>query len=107
MVSAAAERATRARHCDACYYTAPLSGPPMATVTLHSTNGQTLEEVVAALRGEPQSLEPDSGSGRVSYPMYEVLTVNGVSKVIEHRRLEPIFDISDDPNVRRKLGVAP
>jgi hypothetical protein len=89
------------------YYTAPLSGPPVATVTLRRSGGETLDEVVAALRGEPQSLKPDPGSGRVSYPMYEVLTVNGITEVIEHRRMEPIFYISEDPNVRRKLGVAP
>ena len=87
------------------YYTAPLSGPPVATVTLRGSGGQTLSEVVATLRGDPQSLQPDSGSGRIPYPMYEVLTADGVTEVIEHRRMEPIFYITDDPEVRRRLGV--
>jgi hypothetical protein len=39
------------------------------------------------------------------YPRYEVLTADGVTEVIEHRRLEPIFYITDDPEVRRKLSV--
>jgi len=39
--------------------------------------------------------------------MYEVLTANGISEVVEHRRMEPIFYINDDPEVRRKLGVMP
>jgi hypothetical protein len=87
------------------YYTAPLSGPPIATVTLRSSGGQTLSEVVATLRGAPQSLQPDSGSGPIPYPMYEVLTAQGTTEVFEHRRMEPIFYITDDPEVRRKLGV--
>ena len=39
------------------------------------------------------------------YPMYEVLTANGITEVVEHRRMEPVFYITDDPEVRRKLGV--
>jgi hypothetical protein len=31
--------------------------------------------------------------------------VNGITEVIEHRRMEPVFYISDDLEVRRKLGV--
>jgi len=34
-----------------------------------------------------------------------VLTANGFTEVIEHRHMEPIFYITDDPEVRRKLGV--
>jgi len=88
------------------YYTAPLSGPPVATVTLSSSGGQTLNEVVATLRDQdPQTLQPYSGSGRIPYPMYEVLTANGITEIIAHRRMEPFFFITDDPEVRRQLGV--
>jgi hypothetical protein len=87
------------------YYTAPLSGPPVADVTLRDSGGRMLNEVVATLKGEPQSLNSKSGSNESAYPMYEVLTANGISEVVEHRRMEPIFYINDDPEVRRKLGV--
>ena len=30
---------------------------------------------------------------------------NGVTEVFEHRRMEPIFYVTDDPEVRRRLGV--
>ena len=30
---------------------------------------------------------------------------NGTTEIIEHRRMEPVFYITDDPEVRRKLGV--
>ena len=80
-------------------------GPPVATVTLRTNQGAALENVVAKLRGEPQTLEPYSGSGRVPYPMYEVLTANGITEIIEHRRMQSVFYITDDPDIRRKLGV--
>lgn len=46
-----------------------------------------------------------SKTGPIPYPIYEVLTANGVTEVVEHRRMEPVFYITDDPDVRRKLGV--
>ncbi len=36
------------------------------------------------------------------YPAYELITVNGTTEVIEHRKMEPIFYISDDPAVRKE-----
>jgi hypothetical protein len=33
------------------------------------------------------------------YPTYEFITVDGVSEMIEHRKMEPVFYISDDPAV--------
>ena len=42
----------------------------------------------------------------VHYPTYAIVTVNGVTEVIEHRRMEPIFYITDDPAVLSELGVS-
>jgi len=88
-------------------YYGPLVGSTRtATVTFRGAKGKTLSEVVANVRGrEPLTLEPHSDTGPIPYPSYEVLTVAGINEVIEHRRMEPIFYITDDPNVRRKLGV--
>jgi hypothetical protein len=86
------------------YYTAPLSGPPVATVALRGSAGQTLDHVVATM-SELHTLQPYSGTGPMPYPIYEVLTANGITEVIEHRRMEPIFYVNDDPEVWRKLGV--
>jgi hypothetical protein len=41
----------------------------------------------------------------MQYPGYEVVTVDGMTEVIEHRRMEPIFYITDDPQVKQRLGV--
>lgn len=37
------------------------------------------------------------------YPAYIVITANGRTEIIEHKKMEPIFYISDDPAVRKKL----
>ncbi|PYR95626.1 MAG: hypothetical protein DMF84_00200 [Acidobacteria bacterium] len=88
-------------------YYGPLVGSARtAIVTLRTQQGKTLSEIVATLRGkEPLTLEPHSDTGPIPYPSYEVLTANGITEVIEHRRMEPVFYISDDPEVRRKLRV--
>jgi hypothetical protein len=89
------------------YYTAPIKGPAVAEVTLRTNRGEAPNRVVANLRGEPEVLDSPSGSAGTRYPMYEVLTANGITEVIEHRHMEPVFYITDDPEVRRKLGVNP
>ncbi len=88
------------------YYIPLIGSERTATVTLRTRQGKTLSEVVATLRGrEPLTLEPHSDTGPIPYPGYEVLTANGITEIIEHRRMEPIVYITDDPEVRRKLGV--
>jgi hypothetical protein len=39
------------------------------------------------------------------YPSYEVITVNDVTDIIEHRKMEPIFYVTDDPAIWQELGV--
>jgi hypothetical protein len=83
------------------------SGPVgrTATITLRS-GGRRLDSVVATLRGsEPLTLVPKPKAGPIPYPSYEVLTAKGISEVVEHRRMEPIFYIVDDLNVKRQLGI--
>jgi len=40
------------------------------------------------------------------YPSYEIITVGRTTEVIEHRKMEPIFYVTDDPSVLSKLGVS-
>ena len=90
-------------------YYGPLVGSERtATVTLRTRQGKTLSKIVAPLRGQhPQTTEPSSGTGQIPYPSYEVITANDITEVIEHRRMEPLFFINDDADVRMKLGVVP
>jgi hypothetical protein len=39
------------------------------------------------------------------YPSFEVIIANGIIDIIEHRKMEPVFYISDNPEVWRELGV--
>ncbi len=39
------------------------------------------------------------------YPAYEVITVNGVTDIVEFRHMEPIFYMTDDPRVWKELGI--
>jgi len=39
------------------------------------------------------------------YPAYIVATVNDIPDIIEFRRMEPVFYMTDDPAVWKELGV--
>ena len=39
------------------------------------------------------------------YPAYNVVTVNGVTDIIERRKMEPVFYMTDDPAVWKELDV--
>ena len=39
------------------------------------------------------------------YPKYVVITVDGVTDIIEHRKMEPIFYLTDDPAIWKELGT--
>jgi len=84
-----------------------LTGGSTATFVLRNRDGRKLAEAEGPVRDkEPQILTPAPPTGSLPYPSYEVVTINGVTEVVEHRRMEPIFYITDDKTVRRKLGVA-
>lgn len=76
-----------------------------AEFSLRNASKKNLAEVVGTLQGStPMKLRSTSASGGSSdYPMYERVTVNGVTEVIEHRRLEPVFYLVDDPQVLDQL----
>lgn len=79
-----------------------------ARFELRDNAGRQLAQVEGKERGtHPFALEPIPPAGPLPYPLYEVVTINGVTEVIEHRQREPRFYITDDPNVKRRLGVTP
>lgn len=41
------------------------------------------------------------------YPMYAVITVNGITDIIEHRKMEPVFYVTDDPRVWKEIAKNP
>ena len=80
------------------YYTARPSGD--AEFILKDKSGRTLAKANGRLKAKvkglrrPFCLEHE----KYGYPCYEVITVNGVTEIVEHRRMEPVFYIvTDDP----------
>jgi hypothetical protein len=68
---------------------------------LRDGNGRVISEVRGSLKGDqPFTL------GRQPDPAFELITVGDISEVIEHRRPEPIFYVSDDEEVNRLIRVS-
>lgn len=86
------------------YYTMPWGSS--AIFMLKDTKGQIRTKVNGKVKGsEPFQLKRPPNGFPPGYPAYEVITVNGITEIIEHRKPEPIFYITDDPAVWKELGV--
>jgi len=86
------------------YYIKPWGSS--ATFILRNKKGQVLAKVNGKVKGsEPFQLKDPPPGFPPGYPAYEVVTVNGITEIIEHRKMEPIFYITDDPAVWKELGV--
>ena len=78
---------------------------PIADFILKDKNGKILTKV----RGKVRNLEPlhlkalPPGSWEPGRPAFEIITVNGTTEIIEHKKREPIFYVSDDPAFRKEL----
>jgi len=58
-------------------------------------------KVLVKLSGRKKDLRPKNSS--FAYPAYVAITVNGITDIIEHRKMEPIFYVTDDPAVWKEL----
>jgi hypothetical protein len=77
-----------------------------ATFTVQDTKGQIRTKVGGKAKGlEPFHLEHPPPGFPPGYPSYEIITVNGITEIIENRQPEPIFYITDDPAVWKELAV--
>ena len=86
------------------YYIKPWGSS--ATFTLRDTKGKLWTKVDGKVKGsEPFQLKDPPHGFPPDYPSYEVVTVNGITEIIEHRKPEPLFYITDDPAVWKELGV--
>jgi hypothetical protein len=77
--------------------------------SLWDSRGHELAQVSAVSQGAISLTKKQNAHGGYDgdpYPLYEVLTVNGVTEVLEYKRMEPVFYVSDDPEVRKKLNLA-
>jgi len=87
------------------YYVKP-SGRT-STFILIDAKKQKVAEVSGTQNGlEPLKLKDPRPGFPAGYPSYEIVTVNGITEIIEHRQMEPIFYITDDPAVWAELGAS-
>jgi hypothetical protein len=65
-----------------------------------------LQKAIGSQRGDHplKLMKPPPGFPK-HYPGYEVITVNGITDIIEHRKMEPIFYVTDDPSIWKEFGV--
>ncbi|HEV7219212.1 MAG TPA: hypothetical protein VGN39_10085 [Terriglobales bacterium] len=80
------------------YYTKPWPWGWDTTFILKDAKGQVLTKVYGKDKHPPPGFPP-------GYPGYEIITVNGITDIIEHRKMEPIFYVTDDPAIWKELGV--
>lgn len=76
--------------------------------SLWDSRGHELAQVSAVSHGAISLSENENAHGGYDgnpYPLYEVLTVNGITEVLEYKRMEPLFYVSDDPQVRKRLDL--
>jgi hypothetical protein len=55
--------------------------------------------------------DPFRDGAPLSYPSYTAVTVDGVTEIMEHKTMEPIFSVTDDPAVWKRYeatcGIEP
>ncbi len=74
------------------YYTAE-SGPDTDFI-LKDAHGKRLAKMV----GKQRCSTPIP-----SYPAYVAIVVNGITDIIEHKKMEPTFYVTDDPAARHQI----
>jgi hypothetical protein len=75
-----------------------------ATVEIRDRGGRKLASAHGQVCWHPATLRQKNRFGGLDpdvYPRYHYVRINGTTEVIEHRRMEPVFRISDDAELRR------
>jgi hypothetical protein len=88
------------------YYSMPWG--PDARVILRDKNGHILKKDNGKERCSAFfELETPPQGFPSGYPAYQAITVNGVTEIIEHRKMEPIFYVTDNPVVWTRYKSLP
>jgi hypothetical protein len=80
------------------------SGSTAAFILLDAKKQKLAEEKSTKLGKEPILRKTPQPGFSTGYPAYEVITVNGITDIVEHRKMEPIFYMVDDPAVWAELN---
>ena len=75
-----------------------------ATFILRDKKDKILAKVYGKVKGlQPLHLKNPPEGFEPGYSTYEIITANGITEIIEHKRPEPIFYITDNPAVWKEL----
>jgi hypothetical protein len=87
----------------AYYAPPPFIKSNFKTVLLGPAPGyRQLDKKIGIVRLHPIT-EKQLNAGVDHYPSFHVVQVNGTDELIEHKKMEPIFYISDDPEMIRTM----
>ena len=76
--------------------------------TLLDKNGEKLSVKKGRRYGwyfSPKKLKNPPPGFPEGYPKYEIIIVDGVIDIIEHRKMEPVFYTTDDPAIWKEFGI--
>jgi hypothetical protein len=77
-----------------------------AGFVVRDEKGETLEKVDGSMKCSNFQLRNPPPGFPPGYPAYTEIVVKGTSEMIEHRKMEPVFYVSDDPAVREEYRTA-
>ena len=78
---------------------------PDVILKLYDSKNRRLAKLSGTMRFPELHLPAKQRNSPPGYPAYYVITVNGIVDIVEHRRMEPIFFMTDDPDVWKAAGV--
>ena len=88
------------------YYIGP-NGRTATFILRNVRTGEKIATVDGTLKNlDPLNLENVQGPPYDRYPLYEIITAGRTTEMIEHRKPESLFYVTDDPKVLSKLGVS-
>lgn len=82
------------------YYSWPLLSD--ARFILRDGNGRIIQKKNGRTKCRFELENPPLGSPD-GYPFYQTITVDGITEIIEHKKMEPIFYVTDDPVIRKLI----
>lgn len=90
-------------------YCSTFTGGKYVIKAFDKKSHRTLQKVSLATENYPsvrtRELDNPPEGFPKSYPAYNVVTIDGVTDIIERRKMEPVFYMTDDPAVWKELGV--
>ena len=85
------------------YYGPLVSGKGKAVFWLQRSDGRTLKKIEGITGDHPLLLKNQREGFPPGRPLYEVITIDGITDIVEHRKMEPVFYMADDPEVWQEL----